>query len=138
MSNGLWGRGVWLVLLLAVLVASCATGSAGSPEATVRQRAQARWAALIAGEWNDAYAYMVPSYRALIPRNRFVNQFGGGGAWLDAEVVDVSCKEEDKCSVRMKVSFRPVLGGRSREPVTTHFDETWVREDGQWWMFQKI
>jgi hypothetical protein len=51
--------------------------------------------------------------------------------------VAVSC-EQDRCTARIKILFRPVLGARSAEPASTHFNEDWVREDGQWWMFQRI
>jgi hypothetical protein len=124
-------------LLAVFFLAACAVLSTGAAEQAVRQRAQARWNALMAGEWGKAYQYMAPSYRSLIEEKRYANQFGGGAAWTAAEVVKVSCAE-DRCTVQMKVSFRPVLGFRTGEAATTYFDETWVREEGQWWMFQKV
>ena len=129
------GRFVWL-LFAAALAVGCASVSSDQPEEEVRQRAQARWNALMEGDWAQAYRYMAPSYRALVEQKRYANQFGGGAAWLAAEPVKVACAE-DRCTVEMKVTFRPVIGARTSAPATTHFDETWIREDGQWWMFQK-
>lgn len=138
MFEAVAGRRVWLVLLMiAALAAGCATVGAASPEETVKQRAQARWAALIAADWDKAYGYMAPSYRALIERKRFASQFGGGVSWEGVEVLAVSC-QEDRCTARIKILYRPVLGARSGEPASTHFNENWVREDGQWWMFERI
>lgn len=129
---------MWLaVLWLAALAAGCATVGSATPEQIVQQRAQARWAALIAGDWDKAYGYMAPSYRTLVERKRFANQFGGGAAWQGVEVVSVTCKDE-RCTALVKLLFRPVIGPRTAEPMSTHFEETWVREDGQWWMFQKL
>ena len=130
-----FGRFVWL-LFAAALAAGCASVSPDQPEEVVRQRAQARWNALMEGDWAQAYRYMAPSYRALVEQKRYANQFGGGAAWMAAEPVKVACAE-DRCTVEMKVTFRPVIGARTSAPATTHFDETWIREDGQWWMFQK-
>jgi len=137
MIEGITGRGVWLLLLIAALASGCATLGTSPPEESVRQRAQARWAALIAGDWDKAYSFMAPSYRSLVEQKRFASQFGGGVVWESVEIAAVSCKD-DQCTARVKIVFRPVLAARSREPASTYFDETWVREDGQWWMFQKI
>lgn len=126
---------VWLMLAIA-LAAGCAALAPLPPEELVRQRAQARWDALIAGEWGKAYRYMSPSYRALVEEKRFASQFGAGAAIVGSEVVRVNCQEE-RCVARIKARFRPVLGGRTGETLETHFDETWIREDGQWWMSQR-
>lgn len=126
----------WLMLVPALIV-GCAALSPVSPEEAVRERAQARWNALIAGEWSKAYRYMAPSYRALVEEKRYANQFGSGAAWVGAEVVKVACSD-DRCAATLKVRFRPMIGGRPGEVIDTHLDETWIREDGQWWMFQKL
>jgi hypothetical protein len=131
------GRRLMLWLLTAVL-AGCAAFAPVPPEEAVKRRAQERWAALIAGEWDKAYDYMAPSFRALVERKRFANQFGGGAAWEGAEVVGVACPEPDRCIATIKMAFRPVLGVRRGEPMSTHFEETWLREEGQWWLYQKI
>ena len=120
-----------------LVLAGCAALSPAPPEELVRQRAQARWAALIDGDWSKAYQYMAPSYRAVVEQKRYANQFGGGATWLAAEVVNVTCAE-DRCTVRMKVTYQPVIGMRGGEPSSTHFNETWIREEGQWWMFQRV
>ncbi len=130
-------RGAWMLVFLAAMVAGCASTASGPPEEVVRQRAQARWNALLDGDFSRAYDYMAPSYRALIERKRFPNQFGSGAGWQGAEVVSVTC-ETDRCKVVMKVAVRTALRGRSAPPLSTHFDENWVKEDGQWWMYQPI
>jgi len=128
-------RFAWLFLAAAFL-AGCAAIAPAKPEDVVRQRAQARWNALMEGDWAQAYRYMSPSYRALVEQKRYANQFGGGAAWLAAEPVKVACAE-DRCTVEMKVTIRPLLGARAGDPATTYFDETWIREEGQWWMYQR-
>lgn len=80
---------------------------------------------------------MSPSYRALVEEKRFANQFGTGAGWVSAEVYKVTCADE-KCTVVMEVKFKPVFGMRSGNVATTSFEESWIREDGQWWMFQKV
>ncbi len=128
---------LWLLLLTGIL-AGCAALPSGPPEDVVKARAQARWEALVAGQWDKAYEYMAPSYRALVERKRFANQFGGGAAWQGAEVIKVTCEQPVSCTARIKILYRSLLDVRGGEPMSTHFDETWIREDGQWWLFQKL
>lgn len=122
---------------VAMGVAACATLGPTKPEEVVRERAQARWNALLAGEFVKAYRYMAPSYRAIVAENRYANQFGGGVAWVDAKVIRVSCTEE-RCTARVEITFRPIMKGRPGETVTTGYDETWIREEGEWWMYQQL
>lgn len=128
-----------LAVLAASVLASCQ--SLMQPQdaaAVVKQRAEARWTALMAGDFRKAYTFMAPSFRAVVDADRFSKQFGGGGvSWEKAQVVDVKCSD-DQCKTVLKISYRPLLGGRKGDPFFTHFDETWIREDGQWWMFQKV
>jgi len=129
-----------LVIISCLAISACSTvgGQQGSPEDLVRQRAQGRWSALIAGDWDKAYVLMAPSYRAVINLNRFRGQFGSGALWQKAEIGTISC-ETDNCTVQVKVTFRPAMARASSVPaLETGFDETWVREDGQWWKFDKL
>jgi hypothetical protein len=123
-------------VLLAGAILGCATG-AGKPDDVVRQRADQVWKALIASDFEKSYEYMPPSYRAVTPLQRYKNGFGGAIKWVGAEVVSVKCDTEDKCIAHMKVEARTVLRGFRKDmpPLVNYFDETWVREDGQWWLF---
>lgn len=115
----------------------CAAMGGGKPDDVVRDRADQVWKALVAGDLDKAYTYMPPSYRAVTPLARYKNGFGGAVKWIGAEVAWIKCETEDKCIAHMKVEVQPVIGGFRRQvpPLTNYFDETWVREDGSWWLF---
>ena len=123
--------------LAAVLVAGCASMGFGSAEDIVRERAQARWNALVERDWNTAYPYLTPGYRALVPLKRYGNQFSGPMQWESAQVDSVKC-EEARCTVRVGVTARIILPGHDKRLTTTYFDETWVREEGQWYKFEQL
>ena len=120
--------------LLAVSLVACATTPA-TPELSVRERATQQWQAMIAGDFDKAYAFMPPSYRAVTTADRFKRSFGGAVQVLAAEVVSVQCETADKCVALMKVQAKPGITLRSAGPLITHFEETWVREEGKWWLF---
>ena len=130
----------WLLgaTLAALLVVGCASSPTGTPEEIVAARAKARWDALIAKRWGDAYQFLTPSQRALVEENRYASRFGDTVQWLSAEVVNVKCTDLDNCSARIKITFRALIAGRNSAPNNTAYDEIWIREDGRWWFYEKL
>ncbi len=117
------------------LLAACAGLSPATPEEAVQKRAQARWNALLAGEWEKAYSFSAPSYRALVDFNRYRGRVGNAVGWTDAQVVSVAC-EAESCTAKIRIGFRPTLRPRG-EAMSTHVDEKWMVEDGDWWWSQR-
>jgi hypothetical protein len=118
---------------MTLALGACATSPA-TPELAVRERASELWQARVAGNFDKAYGYMPPSYRAITSVERYKAGFGGAVKTTGAEVISVTCETQDKCVTQMKVEARAVLL-RGSAPIVTHFDETWVREGGTWWLF---
>ena len=124
-----------LVLLAVMLLSACATTSTASSEDVVKERAQARWDALLKGDFATAYSYLSPGYRSTITvvdyeirvRMRKVQ-------YRTAEFQDHSC-EKNICTVRFKVIYsvvRPVPGMAEWENNST-VPEQWIKSDGDWW-----
>ena len=139
MKRGAWRRVVWAGVSLAVILTGCSTlaPESKSPEETVRLRAEERWAALIKGDFQRAYDLTSPGFRAVVPPDRFASQFGGGGRWTRASVTKVQC-EKDRCDVTVQIDAQVAVRGRAPMMVGSSYDEIWVREDGQWWKFEKL
>lgn len=122
---------------LAAVVAGCASISP-KPEEIVADRAKARWALMLDGDVKSAYEYLAPSVRKLLPADRYVSRFGAAAGLDSASVIASSCDSEVRCTARIRVERPPILGGRKGDKISTHFDETWVKEDGQWWLFIRL
>jgi len=137
-QRGRASRGL-LSLLFGVLVAGCAsTGFSSKPaEEIVLSRAQARWDALVARDWATAYKFMVPAYRAIVPQERYGNQFQGPVKWESAKASSAKC-EEKRCSVQVEVAFRALLPRQARHVSSTYVEEIWVLEEGQWFKFEPV
>lgn len=106
------------------------------PEELVTQRAQARWDALIAGEWEKAYAFNTPAYRESVDLFTFRSRNGAPPAKLKgAKAVGAKC-DESSCDVTMQVSFEPLQPGFPE--LTTEHSERWVQSEGKWWRFEKF
>jgi hypothetical protein len=121
------------VAILALLMAACAspTKSASSVEA----RAQARWDALLARDYDTAYSLYSPGYRSAQSRVDFELAIRSRRiAWTAADVQESHC-EEDACTVVTNVGYRigsPVPGVPKWESEH-RLEERWVRTKGQWW-----
>lgn len=116
------------------VLAACASAPPATPQEQVRARAQARWDAYIAGRFEQAYAYLSPASRAMLPYQRWRGAIGNLTTWKSAEVDTVTCETSDKCIVRVKVQHEPLLLRGKLGTISTALDETWLIDEGQWWL----
>ena len=132
-------RRLSLITLVAAgsLLSACASFQT-KPEDAVTQRANARWQALLKGDMAKAYTYSTPGFRAVVDIEGFKGRTGIAGRWLGAQVTSVSCDTPERCKAIIKLEFSTLIPGFSKDRMITHIDETWLLEDGQWWIFQKV
>lgn len=122
------GRGIAGLLL--ALTAACAT-LGPAPEAVVKERAQARWNALVQGDVKAAYEYFSPGSRA----TSSLADFASGiriGFWKAVTVDKVECGTPDRCDVESTIEY----DHRGMRIKTPH-KETWVREGSNWWFLRR-
>ena len=125
--------------LFSALLAGCASWmEPQKPEVAVKARATALLKAKMAGDFEKAYNMTAPSYRAVAKLFRYRAENSAAPGWTGAEVIDVSCEEPTKCSAKVRIDFKPLLGVRFGDTISTHVDETWLTEDGQWWLFPRL
>ncbi|MGZ5081918.1 MAG: hypothetical protein ACXWHB_07910 [Usitatibacter sp.] len=118
------GFGIAAVMLA---VASCATiDSRPSPE-VVKEKAQARWNALVAGDLGAAYAYFTPTTRQTVKFEDYASSVKKG-FWKSVTVDRVECSGADLCTAYATVEYEHKLGR-----VKTPLQETWIREGQNWW-----
>lgn len=104
----------------------------------MRQLAAQRWQALIALDFDKAYTFTAPSYRQINTLEAYKkNHQGVMVKWLAAKVLRATC-EEKKCALRIELESKPVLLSRSEQTMTGGLDESWVLEDGRWWVLEAL
>src|SRR5690606_287943 len=121
--------------LLAGSLGACATFGGGTPEEIVAKRAQAYWDARIDGDAKAAYKFTSPSYRAQVDEQKFVLSHSKTYA-LAAKVKSVKC-EAEVCESGTILQVKPPLMGVNTSTIDLYYAETWVQEDGQWWVSLK-
>ena len=124
------GSRVAAVVLVAVS-ASCATVETRRPEDAVKEKAQARWNALVQGDVKAAYEYFSPGSRATLSLIDFTNGIRIG-FWKKVVVDKVECGGPDSCEVFTTIEY----DHRGMRIKTPH-RETWIREGTNWWFLRR-
>jgi len=116
-------------------VSGCASVVASADsDAVVRERAQARWDALIAGRWDKAYSFAAPGFRSAVDVQGFRARSSPAAKLKAADVVNVKCKDV-VCDVTMRIVFAPLQRGFPE--AFTDREERWVLEAGEWWRHER-
>ena len=126
------------LLMLTGLIALLAACSDPRPAAeVVEERAQARWEAMVARDFQAAWEYYTPGYREQMTAAEFEGEMARRPVkWTAAEVFAVDCPEDEpRCEVRVRVDYQaqaavPGVGMlQSKSGVT----EIWLQIGGEWW-----
>jgi len=108
------------------LLSACGT----SYESAVKQAAQQRWNALIAGQLDEAYRFYTDAFQTITPLDNFKKSIRGVGFWHKAEVQQVQCDSAEKrCEVDVVVTVAMKMRGLP-EPMETSdlIHEVWVKQ----------
>lgn len=128
------------LLGIAAALTGCASGvgsTAADKEQIVERRAQERLNHLKDKSYTQAYAYLAPSYRAVVSAENYGNRFSSGATWADVVVKGVKCETEERCTVNVDLKVLVLARGFGGKPIAANLVETWLKEDGQWWFYQK-
>lgn len=132
--------GVSIVLASALLAAACSTTTAITEADQMRlvERASERWAALEARDFERAYDFTSPAYRAVFTRAQYVRSFSYMVEWelTSTEFLNYDARAA-VASVAVRVMSKPVkqtsAASAAIGAVPTRTVEQWILEDGEWW-----
>jgi hypothetical protein len=125
-----------IVTAVVMFVAGCATTGGNltkdtpveSKQAVVRERAEARWQAIIKGDYAAAYSYFSPASREIVNLGTFEARSKAIVKYTGIKIDTVSC-EAAACKVKLFLTYdHKVMKG-----VTTPVEEAWIIDGGQLW-----
>jgi len=119
------------LLWLALSITSMAGAAANMDD--LRERVEARWTALIAGDFDRVYEFETPAYRKIYPAQQFRANFGQGLRWKRIKVVQIDLNQPEVAKVAVEVEYGFYVAGRGMMDDKVVSTETWLRLDGQWW-----
>ena len=119
------------LLWLALSITSMAGAAANMDD--LRERVEARWTALIAGDFDRVYEFETPAYRKIYTAQQFRANFGQGLRWKRIKVVQIDLNQPEVAKVAVEVEYGFYVAGRGMMDDKVVDTETWLRLDGQWW-----
>lgn len=101
----------------------------------LKERAEARWSALIKRDFEKAYAFTTPEYRAVVSAQQYPSKYGRVLDWRVARVLNVSYDDPTVATVSVEVTYRVALRGTGGEAVETPsvVSEKWIYKNREWW-----
>ena len=138
-----------LALALVAALAGCAAAPSAAPsaapapaqatatghEAQIRARSAAFWEARQRNDVAASYQFTSPSYRKVNDQERFRVHYAGVPVVVGHEVVSITCDEPpQRCVLKQGLKVAPPM--TPGLVTTVYSDETWILEDGQWWVFR--
>lgn len=120
-----------LAAALSLSMTGCGALDLRDDGAAVKERAQARWDALLKGDTGTAYKYLSPGSRAVTTQEAYDASIRKG-FWRSAKVDSVRCASKDNCEAQVTIEYE--FQGRR---TTTPLRETWIREGSEWWYLQR-
>jgi hypothetical protein len=120
-------RAFWLVIVVAV--AGCASNplASRSIQEIVKEKAQAKWDAMVKSDFARAYEFMSPAGKSVTTAAAYANSLKPG-FWVGAKVYEVTCPSAELCDVEMLIDY--TYAGRK---MSTTLREKWVKQDSDWW-----
>jgi len=128
-------------MITGLLLSACASKVpvTQSTDFSIADRAQDRWEALLAGDFETAYSYYSPGYRSTMSVTDLAFEIRSRRVrWTSAQYKEHGCLE-NSCTVVFDMGFRvnkPVPGLNKWDGSET-VEEKWVKTDGQWWFLPK-
>ena len=134
--------GLLLACMLAGLFLSACASKApapDSPERPIAERAQDRWDALLAGDFETAYDFYSPGYRSTASMVDLTFEYRSRRVhWTSAQYKEHSCLESTcKVVFDMGYTINKPVPGLNKWDGSDVIEEKWVKTDGQWWFLPK-
>lgn len=124
------------LILASTLASASANAEEDVAEASLKERVEQRWAALIKRDFYGAYRYETPAFREVYSGPQYLSQFGSAISWRQAEVTKQDVKD-DVAKVTVLLHYEMITPDLSRFKSRRYLTENWVKKNGTWFHVTK-
>src|SRR5258708_32434318 len=116
-------------IAVSLLLVSCATPvkQFRPDEEVVKERSQARWDAMVKGDFRAGYQFVSPAGESVYGEEQYEARYKRG-FWTASNAEKVECTTRELCEVDVRIAYK-LSAGEMKAPVR----EKWVKQDSQWW-----
>lgn len=102
----------------------------------IAERAEARWKALIAGDFDTAYRFFSPEYRAVFSLQQFRAKFGTAVVWNFARAKSVKYDDSNVAHVLIQVEYEAPVGLQSVKGVREMAEKWLYSTESEWYIYE--
>lgn len=107
-------------------------------EPALRERVEERWSALIDGDFDGAYEFTTPSYRAEHDAAQHAASYGDLVKWHLASVKEVRYDQQNEPEVIVSLTISVPLNDSGTVKTTVAVPERWSYTDEQWYYTSEV
>ncbi|MGH8499830.1 MAG: hypothetical protein ACRERV_13655 [Methylococcales bacterium] len=106
----------------------------------LKSRVQPLWDAMIANDFDKVYEFTTPSYRRTYSKAHFFAQYGSQITRESITVLDIVFQNPERSTAKVTLNLSFSTQGFSASDVfrnTVYVEETWIKDEDQWWRVEK-
>lgn len=126
------------IMLCAVGLSSCSKQPLTEAEEkeALKSRVQAVWDAMIAVDFDRVYEFTTPAYRKAFTKAHFFARYGNQIDRDSITVKEIAFQNPERTTAKVTLIMNFSTRGFSKSEIirnSTSVNETWVKEQGEWW-----
>jgi hypothetical protein len=108
------------------------TPSAVNMDARLKARVDARWKALVSGDFRVAYEHMSPNARKIQALDEFQATLRRG-SWRAHRILEAKCESDEVCELRMEITMLANPKGVGVMQLPASLTEIWIKISDEWY-----
>ncbi len=109
----------------------------------IDSKAVKRWEAIIASDYDKAYAYFTPGYKKTESIESFANKITNSKMrveWKSVKFLGKTCETEKLCEVKLELLYKYQFPRKSLGEIElpSTITEKWLLKDGKWSFLPKL
>ena len=132
-------RSMYLIVMVCILLLTGACATSTGSDNSIEKRVMARWDTYLSGDLAGTYEYLSPAYRSSVGSLDYQRSLlqmkvtWRGARYIESECTETICK----VTVLIDYTLYGVLPGVKSFEGSQEIDESWIKDQGIWYLVPK-